>query len=126
MGGRDVEGHFDGSDKAPHQLTLSTPDESKWTMAHRERNEDYLWSERKWQHDEKVVCAQLAQVMSDLLLIHIQHAKSVTEMWSTIVSEFNRKGHMVQVDLHWKMMEKHALDTGAHAPMPQWNGSCTA
>src|SRR5882724_5576150 len=36
MGGRDVEGHFDGSDKAPPQLTLSTSDESKWTTADNE------------------------------------------------------------------------------------------
>ena len=100
MGGRDIEGQFDGSDKAPPQPTLSTPYESKWTTADRERNEDYLWSKRKWQHNEKVACAQLAQVMSDLLLIHIQHVKSVTDMWGTIVSEFDRKGHMVQVDLH--------------------------
>src|SRR5882724_1786749 len=80
MGGRDVEEHFDGSDNAPHQLTLSTPDESKWTMADRERNKDYLRSERKWQHNEKVTHTQLAQVVSDSLLIRIQHAKSITEI----------------------------------------------
>src|SRR5882724_5363517 len=80
-------------------------------MADRERNEDYLQSKRKWWHNEKVACAQLAQVMSDLLLIRIQHAKSITKMWGTIVSEFNRKGLMVQVDLCQKMMEKCALDT---------------
>jgi len=64
-------------------------------MADRELNEDYLRSEKKrWCH-EKDTCTQLAQ-----LLICIQHANSITDMWGTIASEFDRKGHMVQVDLH--------------------------
>jgi len=74
--------------------------ESKWTVADIERNEAYLRSEKKWWHDEKVACTQLAQVVSDSLLIRIQHATSVADMWRTIVSEFDRKGRMVQVNLH--------------------------
>ena len=111
MGGQDVEGHFNGSDLAPPKPTLSTTDESKWTVADIEWNEAYLRSEKKWRHDEKVVHAQLAQVVSDSLLICIQHATSVANMWRTIVSEFDRKGCMVQVNLHLKMMEKCASDS---------------
>ena len=105
MGGQDVEGHFDGSDLAPPKPTLSTTDESKWTAADIERNKAYIRSEKKWRHDEKVARAQLAQVVSDSLLICIQHATSVADMWRIIVSEFDRKGCMVQVDLCRKMME---------------------
>src|SRR5882724_521364 len=110
MGSRDVEGHFDGSDLAPPKPTLSMTNESKWMAADIEWNKAYLRSEKKWRHDEKVTCTQLAQVVSDSLLIHIQHATSVADMWRIIISEFDRKGHMVQVDLHRKMMEKCASD----------------
>ena len=44
------------------------------------------------------------------LLIHIQHTKSIADMWGTIVTELDKKGCMVQVDLHCKMMEKWAAD----------------
>ena len=111
MGSWDVEGHFDRSDLAPPKPTLSMINESKWMVADIEWNEAYLRSEKKWWHDEKVVCAQLAQVMSDSLLICIQHATSVADMWRTIISKFDRKGCMVQVNLHLKMMEKCASDS---------------
>src|SRR5882724_7270023 len=42
MGGHNIEGHFDGNDA-------------------------YLVAVRKWQHNKKIACAQLAQVMSDSL-----------------------------------------------------------
>src|SRR5882672_1152324 len=110
MGGRDVEGHFDGSEKAPTQPAFSSPDEKRWTTADKELNTEYLVSARKWQRDEKVARAQLAQVVLDSLLIRIQHAKSTTDMWGAVVAEFDKKGHMVQVDLRRKMMEKRAMD----------------
>ena len=92
MGGRDVEGHFDGSEKTPTQPTLSSPDEKRWTTVDKELNETYLTATRKWQCNEKVACAQLAQVVSDSLLICIQYATTVADMWQTMVTEFNKKG----------------------------------
>ena len=64
------------------------------------RNQAYLLLVRKWRHNEHVTCTQLAQVMSDSLLIKIQHASTVPDMWDIIITEFNMKGCMVQVDLH--------------------------
>src|SRR5882724_11063723 len=111
MGSLDVEGHFDGSEKTPTQPTLSSPDEKRWTTADKELNETYLAATRRWQCNEKVAHAQLAQVVSDSLLIHIQHATTVAYMWQTMVTEFDEKGQMIQVDLHRKMMEKQAADS---------------
>ena len=110
MGGHDIEGHFNRSETFPPQPTLSSPDKKRWTVADKEQNDTYIVVVRKWQHNEKITCAQLAQVMSDLLLIFIQHAKGIVDMWGSIVTEFNKKGHMIQVDLCWKMMEKQASD----------------
>jgi len=92
MGGHDMEGHFDGSEKTPTQPTLSSPDEKRWTTADKELNETYLTVTRKWQCNEKVVHAQLEQVVSDSLLICIQYATTVADMWQTMVTEFNKKG----------------------------------
>jgi len=69
-----------------------------------DRNKAYLLLVRKWKHDEDVTCAQLAQVVSDSLLIKIQCASTITNMWDIIITEFNRKGCMV--DLHQRMMER--------------------
>src|SRR5882724_6468830 len=111
MGGHDMEGHFDGSEKTPTQPALSSPDEKRWTTADKELNETYLTVTRKWQCNEKVACTPLAQVMSDSLLIRIQYATTITDMWQTMVMEFNKKGKMIQIDLHRKMMEKQATDS---------------
>ena len=67
MGSCDIEGHFDRSEKPPSQLTLSSPDERNWTVKDREQNKAYLAVVRKWQRNEKIVHAQLAQVVSDSL-----------------------------------------------------------
>ena len=106
MAGHDVDGHFDGSDPMPLTPTYSTSDEAKWTAVDWEKSQAYLSLARKWKHDEHIACAQLAQVMSDSLLIRIQHAGSVAIMWNTIITKFDRKGCMAQVDLCQKMMEK--------------------
>ena len=106
MGGHDIKGHFNGSMATPSHPTLSSPDEKRWTVEDKELNDAYLGLTRKWQHDEKVRCTQLAQVMPDSLLIHIQHARSTTNMWDAIITEFDKKGHMIQVDLCCKMVEK--------------------
>src|SRR5882724_4242701 len=111
MGGCDIEGHFNGSEKTPTQPTFSSLDEKRWTMMDKELNEAYLAETRRWQCNKKVVHAQLAQVMSDSLLIHIQYATTVADMWKTMVTEFNKKGQMIQIDLHCKMMEKRAADS---------------
>jgi len=82
----------------------------RWTTADKELNSAYLVAMRKWQRDEKIACAQLAQVVSDSLLICIQHAKGVADMWESIIAEYDKKGCMIQVDLRRKMMEKRASD----------------
>ena len=48
----------------------------------------------------------MVQVVFNLLLIQVQHASAVGDMWDTIVVEFNKKGNMVQVDLCHRMMDK--------------------
>jgi len=106
MAGCDIEGHFDRSETAPLAPTYSTSDKAKWTATDKDKNQAYLLLARKWRHDEHVARAQLAQVVSDSLLIKIQRAGAVANMWDIITTEFNRKGRMVQVDLHQRMMEK--------------------
>jgi len=110
MGGHDIEGHFDGSETPPTQPTLTSLDKMRWTAADKELNSAHFAEMRKWQHNEKIACTQLAQVVSDSLLICIQHAKGIADMWETIIPEFDRKGHMIQVELCGKMMEKQASD----------------
>ena len=100
MAGHDVDGHFDRSDTPPPMPTYSTLDETKWTMADHNKRQAYLSLVKRWKHDEHVTCAQLAQVMSDSLLIRIQHTGMVADMWNTVVREVDQKGHMVQVDLY--------------------------
>src|SRR5882724_9719985 len=105
MAGHDIGGHFNRSETTPLAPTYSTPDKAKWTTMDRDKNQAYLLLVRKWRHDEHVACTQLAQVVSDSLLIKIQRAGAVANMWDIITTEFNRKGRMVQVDLHQRMME---------------------
>ena len=100
MAGCDVDGHFDGSDPMPPAPTYSTSDEAKLTATDWDKIQAYLSLVRKWKHDEHVTHAQLAQVISDSLLIRIQHACSMAIKWNIIVTESDRKGHMAQVDLH--------------------------
>jgi len=61
--------------------------------------------------NENVAHAQLVQAISDSLLLRIQHAGNVANMWATIVMEHDQKGHMMQVDLCRRMMEKQAKET---------------
>ena len=106
MGGHNIEGHFDRSKRSSSQPTLSSPTETRWTAADKELNYTYLVVVRKWQCNEKIMHTQLTQVVSDSLLICIQHAKGNVDMWDAIVAEFDKKGCMIQVDLHQKMVEK--------------------
>src|SRR5882724_5193596 len=95
MGSCNIKGHFHGSETPPTHPTLRSPDEMRWTAADKELNSAYLVVVRKWQRDEKITCAQLAQVISDSLIICIQHAKGIVNMWGAIITEFNKKGHMI-------------------------------
>jgi len=106
MASHNLEGHFNASDPAPPVPTYSSLNEDRWTTADKDKNLAYLPLARKWKHDEHIARAQLAQVVSDSLLIWIQHAGSVADMWKRIVTKFDHKGCMVQVDLRHKMMEK--------------------
>jgi len=110
IAGHNVNRHFDGSDTAPPAPTFSTPDEIKWTTADWDKHQAYLLLVRKWKHNEHVAWAQLAQVISDSLLIRIQHARTLADMWRIIVTELDKKGCMVQVDLCCWMMEKHVSE----------------
>ena len=92
MAGCDIEGHFDGSDSTPPSPTYSTSDETRWTTMDKGKNQAYLPLVRKWKHDEHIACAQLTQVVSNSVLIQIQHASTLADMWKTIVGEFDHKG----------------------------------
>jgi len=91
MAGCDLEGHFDGSDPAPLFPTYSIAGESRWTAVDKDKNQAYLALTKKWKHNEHVTCAQLAQVVSDSLMIWIQHASTVVDIWKTIIAEFDHK-----------------------------------
>src|SRR5882724_9340984 len=92
MGGHNIEGHSDRSETSPPQPTLSSLDKMRWTVADKELNNAYLVLVRKWQHDEKIAHAQLAQVMSDSLLICIQQAKGVVTCGEPLSLSSTRKG----------------------------------
>jgi len=111
MAGCDVGGHFNRSDTAPPTPTLRTPDETKWTTIDRDRQQTHPLAVKKWKHNEHITCTQLAQVVLDSLIIRTQHAGTVADMWQIIVTEFDRKGCMVQVDLCCHMMEKCMSET---------------
>jgi len=70
-----------------------------------DKNQAYLLLARKWKHGKHITWAQLAQVVSNLLLIRIQHAGTMANMWRIIVVGFDRKGCMLEVDLHCRMMD---------------------
>jgi len=80
MAGCNINGHFDGSDTSPPAPTYSTPDEAKWTTTDKDKSQAYLPLARRWKHDEHVACTQLAQVVSDSLLLRIQHTGTVANM----------------------------------------------
>ena len=69
MAGRDVEGHLDGSELPPTPPTPLGADPARLTPADKEKFEAYHVAHKKWKHDENVAWAQLAQVISDSLLI---------------------------------------------------------
>ena len=69
MAGRNLEGHFDGSDPAPLFPTYSMADESRWTAMDKDKSQAYLPLAKKLKHDEHIARAQLTQVVSDSLLI---------------------------------------------------------
>ena len=111
MAGHDIEGHFDRSEPCPTPPTFSTMDQNKWTPEDEAKHESHLKFIRTWKRNENIAHVQLAQAISDSLLFRIQHASNVANMWATIVMEHDRKGHMMQVDLHRRMMEKQAKET---------------
>src|SRR5882724_7390503 len=77
----------------------------------KDKNQAYLPLTKKWKHNEHVARAQLAQVVSNSLLIRIQHTGTMADMWKVIIAEFDSKGCMAQVDLHQRMMEKQVSKT---------------
>jgi len=92
MAGHNLKGHFNGSDPAPLIPTYSMADKSRWTTMDKDKNQAYQPLTKKWKHDKHITCAQLTQVVSNSLLIQIQHACTVANMWKTIVAEFDHKG----------------------------------
>src|SRR5882724_435317 len=89
MASCNIDGHFNGSDTPPPAPTYITLDETKWTTTDHKKNQAYLSLVKRWKHDEHIAHTQLAQVMSDPLLIRIQHAGMVANMWNTVVTEFD-------------------------------------
>ena len=87
-----LEGHFNGSNPAPLSPTYSMADKSRWTTVDKDQYQAYLPLAKKWKHDEHVTHSQLTQVVSDSLLIQIQHAGTVANMLKNIIAEFNHKG----------------------------------
>src|SRR5882672_8452804 len=71
MAGRNVDRHLDESDTTPPAWTPSTPDETKWTTEDWDKQQAHLLLVRKWKHNKHVAWAQLAQVVSNSLLIRI-------------------------------------------------------
>ena len=80
MAGCDLKGHFDRSNPAPLFPTYSTADESRWTTVDKDKSQAHLPLAKKWKHDEHIACAQLAQVVSNSLLIQIQHTGTMADM----------------------------------------------
>jgi len=111
MVGHDIEGHFNGSEPFPMPPTFSTTDQDKWTPEDETKHEFHLKLIKNWKRNENISHAQLAQAVSDSLLLRIQHTGSVADMWIAIITEYDRKGCMTQVDLCRKMMEKQAKET---------------
>jgi len=111
MAGHDIEGDFDGSKPFPTPPTFSTMDQNKWTSKDETKHESHLKSIRTWKRNENIAHVQLAQAISDSLLLRIQHAGNVANMWATIMTEHDRKGRMMQVDLRRRMTEKRAKET---------------
>ena len=69
MAGRDMEGHLDRSELPPTPPTPLGADPVRLTTVDKEKIEAYHVAHKKWKHDENVAQAQLAQVISDSLLI---------------------------------------------------------
>src|SRR5882724_10376349 len=87
MAGHDIEGHFNGSEPFLTPPTFSTTDQNKWTPKDKAKHESHLKSIRTWKRNENIAHMQLAQAISDSLLLTIQHAGNVANMWATIMTE---------------------------------------
>jgi len=123
MAGHDVNRHFDGSDSAPQVPPTAPPMRLSGLPPTKIKVKPTYPLVKRWKHNEHVACAQLAQVVSDSLLIRIQHAASVAAMWKIIVAELNHKGHMVpggpmpQNDGKMGVRdERHPHSPGQHGP----------
>ena len=55
MAGRDIEGHFDGSEPFPTPPTFSTMEQNKWTPKDEAKHESHLKSIRTWKRNERTL-----------------------------------------------------------------------
>jgi len=65
MGGHDIEGHFDRSETPPHSTHSQLPRQDEVDSGRQGTKQCLPHSGRKCQCDEKIMHAQLAQVVSD-------------------------------------------------------------
>ena len=98
MAAHNIVGHFERSDPHTALPTPSTQDQDKWTTKDQDEHQTYPSLAKRWKHDVFVARDQLAQVVSNSLLIYIQRTGAIADMWHMIVVEFNRKYHMAQVN----------------------------
>ena len=64
-----MEGHLDGSELPPTLLTPLRADPVCLTSVDKEKIEVHHVAHKKWKHDENIAWVQLAQGISDSLLI---------------------------------------------------------
>jgi len=101
-----LEGHFDEATLLPRSPLTAwqmSPDGPLWTRTKVKLT--YLL-QRNGSTMSTLHALNLHRLSPNSLLIQIQHASTVANMWKTIVVEFDHKGRMVQVDLCCRMMEK--------------------
>jgi len=52
-------------------------------------------------------CVRTAGTSRVGFIAHLHYATTIADMWQTMVMEFNKKGQMIQIVLHCKMMERN-------------------
>jgi hypothetical protein len=94
---KDVEGHFDGSEK---KLVLSegAPDEVKKT---------FDTEVKQWIKKEKLALYLLMQKLPDCIFAAYVDRSSIAEMWAGIVLEFSRKSILMKANLWAEFTNMH-------------------
>jgi hypothetical protein len=91
--------HLDGSEEEPNDpisnrniTTVFTPAEVALDVAY--------WKDLKtWRQGEAVVKQQIAGTIPDSLFMKIRRHTTAQQIWEALASNFQKKSHMVLVDL---------------------------